>query len=227
MPQEELYSLYLQAKESSIERLNQWYDNPENFSACISSESSSNSYRVLRSTHKATNFVSGDTNFSYFQDLLISLHLSDQEVFVDLGCGIGECIAAAVLLHYKLPQYHSLFKEVIGIDLQRSKLLECRFMVECLQEKVTSLPPIRILEEDFLTVDWSHATIVYVCATCFTPSLLVSIIEKCMSLRTGSRLILLDKEITSEFHNSFQLINTITCKTSWGEGIASIYCKIV
>lgn len=226
LEEDTLYNWYIHSKQRAIEKVDRWYETGDGSKAGTSSS------KALRSIHKPTNFVSGDTNFVDFQNLLISLGLDSDEIFVDLGCGVGECVAAAAILHCRDCANITPFKQILGVDMQKSKLLECKFLIETLCEKTyehgktLQLPVIDILEEDFLQIDWSHGSIIYACATCFTPSMFEDIVKKCLLLREGSKVIFLDKEIPSEYlMKDFRPLNQIVMKTSWGQGTAYVYSR--
>ncbi len=262
--------------------------------------------RELRRRHASKNFTYGDTRFDDFQDLLVRLDLKPgEEVFVDLGCGIGECLfAAALLKEIDLSTPHndivspstpelispliqtstqiesissqrsatkSVFRKVIGVDLMFSKIEECRMTWRMIEElfsykssSVTAdscstisspaltmsesndvslrgnsslLPEVTILEEDFFEIDLSESTIIYACATCFTSDTIRHIIKAGLTMKSGSKVIILDKPldyidtessstsdlVKEEVDNGYNLLFTHECKTSWGIGVAYVY----
>eukprot|EP01031_Cornospumella_fuschlensis_P024940 gene24942-30133_t len=155
--------------------------------------------RVLKSGHAPGNFVVGDTDFIEFQRVLDRVVESQEEIFVDLGCGKGEVMASAIL--YKRNEVS--LQVVIGIELMHFQMDEyCR-------------------EEDFIESDWSHATIVYACATCFSQTMLDLLHGKFTLLKPSAKVMLLDRELEDDVF--FALLFFETVKTSWGTGTMYVY----
>lgn len=235
--------------------------------------------------------------------------------FVSLGCGAGPCVLAALLA--------GKFSCIIGIDIYKSKLEECRetltqlgILGDCcspvlstrttpngsqrrnwhetlavapavavdgvgnsigsnstivgansgddncskLQEFQSRLPVagattaavrVETIMSNFLLVDWSHADLVYTCATCYDAALLRGLVERCCELRVGARIIMVDslaltdpsfflpdgsppmtEEVKSDTTTTqpavspFELIGSRQSKGTWGECCAYIFEKI-
>lgn len=176
--------------------------------------------RALQSGHQACNFVVGDTGFTDFRELLSTVADDGDQVFVDLGCGRGEAVAAALLLQPKV------FRMVMGIELMHFKMDECKrltthilaLLIDC--EQVA--PELVLLEEDFTKADWSMATVAYACATCFSPAMMTSLEDRFALLKSGARVILLDRELVSD---AWTHMGSHSLRTSWGCGTAHVYQK--
>lgn len=186
--------------------------------------------RALTSGHAPTNFVAGDTHFLDFQDLLVSICGNERKemVFVDLGCGKGEAVAAALLLNHH--SHTNTIREVVGIDLMHFQLDECRRLCKNIDLIISQqscpafpLPKVTILEEDFTLVDWSFADIVYVCATVFSETLLTLLHQHFLKLKPGSKVMLLDREMVE---GPWKLIEERDLPTSWGQGHCFVYEKL-
>jgi hypothetical protein len=84
-----------------------------------------------------------------------------------------------------------------------------------------------ILERDFLCVPWwGPADVVFSACTVFSDDVLHSIVSKCLLLRTGSLVVLLDRPALSELNTDFVLIGSFQGLTSWGESSVYVYSKI-
>ena len=118
-----------------------------------------------RSGTEPVNFVYGEVLVSDFLEVLEKVAFQEGETFVDLGCGTGNCLAAAALFRsssiFQNPgglkiQGESVRRtKIVGIDLARSKLVECRIMLAHLntlidQNSFPKLPDIEVLESDIL-----------------------------------------------------------------------------
>jgi SAM-dependent methyltransferase len=171
-------------------------------------------------------------------------------IFFDLGCGYGHALAAAAMFDLDKNNYCN-FSKIVGIEMMSSKILECQILMKRLNEIVKeqeniTLPEIELFEINFLTYDWSMGDIIYVCATCFTADVILQILIKVNELKSGSRFIILDKDLQQfmtdaqpeiltlpakqkctlmEVNNKLLLIDQYQCKTTWGYGTTFIYCK--
>jgi SAM-dependent methyltransferase len=164
---------------------------------------------VMKSGVEPVNFVYGEVTFQAFLEVLKKVSFLEGETFVDLGCGTGNCLAAAAL-YRSLSNAEDLNSheksqrctKIVGIDLLRSKLIECRIMLAHLsalvdQKKLPKLPEIEVLEMDFLQHGEWHTTadVVYACATCFSSKQLQLLLIELLRMKKDSSLIILDKEL--------------------------------
>ncbi len=230
VPDEKENELYSTIREHTENDTNRYYLN--------SSGNSAKSFAVLRAGLECTNFVSGDVDYFDFQRILLIAGMHDGDSFYDLGCGSGNCLLAAALLGiFKFPDQK--YSKVVGIELKNSKVVECQLMLprifEFCHDHLSKLPTIQIIEENFLSVDWSDGDVVYSCATVYSASQMQSLTEKLLLLKRGARVILLvDKQFPPDQTAScegadggFWLAHTVTdITTSWGKGVAYIYRKL-
>jgi SAM-dependent methyltransferase len=164
--------------------------------------------RQLRKRHASSNFTYGDTRFNDFQELLMKLNLqlnSRQEIFVDLGCGIGECLfAAALMISSSTNHQVPVFRKVTGVDLMYSKIEECRMTWQVIQamaiedstlSQIVPQMKVSIIEGDFFETDLSEATVVYACATCFSMETVQYIAKACRQMPSDGKVIILDKPL--------------------------------
>lgn len=201
--------------------------------------------KALKSGLKAVNFVYGEIDIHSFIHVLNKVGINDEnETYIDLGCGSGVSLIAALMMVYYNKKHNKLmkFKNVIGIDLLSMKIEECNKTVSYINSNVSDflsnkpngyyeyliqkIPEINVILHNFLQYDWKSADVVYACATCFAQDLLVQLEIKLKELKVGSRIILLDSLILQSQDNMFQLIDTYVCMTTWGRGNAYIYLKI-
>jgi SAM-dependent methyltransferase len=184
--------------------------------------------RLLRSRHHSQNFTYGDTSFEDFQLLLQALPLPTgrPQVFVDLGCGTGDCLFAAALLQRRRQLQEHVFHSVVGVDLMFSKLEQCRLTWQCLLAR-SALPAaaVEIREQDLFDTDLTAATVVYACATCFSAETVLRIQQRCADeLSVGVLVVLLDKQFDDP--HRLALLFTHCCRTSWGVGTAFVYRRL-
>jgi hypothetical protein len=222
-PPLETAKIFLRARELANIEVDEYYN------GAISKTTVSGKIPILNSGYSPGNFVYGEVSFDSFLSILERWTRSSDQTFVDCGCGAGVTLAACGLFSGS-SRHGQNFSRIIGIDLMSSKVLECRTMVRILAELdslYTKWLDIEVLESDFLSVDWSCADIVYSCATCFSDHMFSLLVAKLSSLKCGSRVLLMDKEIeySSNTPITFQLLASTPCQTTWGTGTMHIYEK--
>lgn len=196
-------------------------------------------YDLLQFVLKERAVISGGQVISTTQDLPERQSTSDhqRECFVDLGCGAGNCVAAAALCRIERDDQSAFqFYRVIGVDLLQTKISECKALIRNLQSTYPVVPLVEIVSENFLTIDWSFATVVHACATCFTDSLMLALSRKLLLLKPSALLIILDKDVKYYLGllaesepidvNAFQMQYTTICRSSWGTTVARVYRKL-
>ena len=212
-------------------------------------------FPVLSSGRKAVNFVSGDVSFHdmfiLLRDYLRLDNLSGGEararVFVDLGCGSGIALCAALASRR--------FSLVVGMDLKRTKVVECQELVRRFSDLLrqgasySDVAASKVLFGDFLlpievskgsycqseansvgndgSFEWSKdANVVYACCTCFADDVMAPLVKQCQGLRSGSFVILMDKTALDGNSDTFTLFGSCQCNTTWGDAKAYIYRKV-
>jgi len=191
------------------------------------------------------NFVSGQVFFLDFLRVLRMLpstmfkNDSKDRLFVDLGCGIGSCMSAALL--FGLPGSKGLglgsdakgdlrprFSKIKGFEMMHSKVVECRLLMnailDCAKQycSLDGTQSVDVVETNFLQADWSHANVVYACATCFDESTMRVLEEhKFPLLQSGACVIVIDKMLSPG--SSLQLLSSCQVRTTWGEASARVF----
>ena len=166
---------------------------------------------------RAVNFVRGEV---YFLDFLRVLRLAapfmtsarDAE-FVDLGCGVGSCLAAASCLS------RPTFTRLCGLDLSRTKTLECSLLLSELRVAQS----VQVLEGNFLSpqVDWwREASVVYLCATCFAQDVWVSLCSLLALVQPDCIIMCVDKELPAV---DWQLLASVQVNSTWGLANVRVY----
>ena len=100
----------------------------------------------------------------------------------------------------------AFFTQIVGIDLMRSKIVECRLLMDIIQKSISEDDEEKmktyIFEEDFLNSynssesegsGWSDADVVYACATCFADDVLIPLLDLFRNLKKGAHVILIDR----------------------------------
>jgi SAM-dependent methyltransferase len=223
-------------------------------------------FPVMKAPLKAVNFVYGETSAlgmlhvlnTYVPRLLLDVDVAPHTkglerdlCFVDLGCGNGTCIAAALL--------SGLFKRIVGVEIMRAKANECRAMSGKLLRSFdriyspadTPAPRVEVVEGNFQSYNWWEvADVVYMVTTCFTEDVVEELADRCrQGLRPGALAIFVDKAPLSRDcvpnhapvmtvssvsalvmaacdHPTFRLAGNMQARTSWGDACIFVYQKL-
>ncbi len=167
-------------------------------------------------------FLYGEAVLYSFADLLNLTEPKPNEVFYDLGSGVGKPVFMAALLHQ--------FSKSCGIELLAPLHQEA---VNCLDQFNTSpllekLYPnrafkIEFLQENILDADFSDADVIFINGTAFFGIIWQRILEKLCMLKVGTRLIVTSKCLNE---SQFQLEHHGGHLMSWGLAAVSVYKKI-
>ncbi len=187
---------------------------------------------ILKTGLKAINFVYGEVDFLSFCKVLLLVHVPPNGVFVDLGCGSGTCIAAAILAPFYYSKYCpstklNPFSRFIGIDLMKSKIDDCTRLLLEMEAIVgrAAWPEVSVIYDNFLNVDWTHADVVYTCATCFAQDQLDLLFQRFSDLKVGCYVIIMDNMALAD-SPLFSVVGSAQCVASWGHSNAYVYRRV-
>jgi len=163
----------------------------------------------------------GEIYFDTFYEMLKKIKPKKGEIFYDLGSGTGKAVFAAHLL---FP-----FSKTIGIEIIPEL---CKTSKNILEKYEKEIRP-KILEKnnkqridfilgDFFQVNFFDADIVFANSTCFSQAMIEKLENRFLSLKKGSRIIMLTKKLTNQ---SFSLVDSLLYKQSWGEATVNFYVK--
>lgn len=182
-----------------------------------SSSGELSSAAMKQSGLRAVNFVRGEV---FFIDFLRVLRLAApfmttarDDVFVDLGCGVGSCLAAASCLT------RPRFTHLCGLDLSRTKTLECSLLLSAMG--VTQA--VQVLKVDFLSGEvewWREASVVYVCATCFAEDVWEPLYPLLALVQPDCLVVCVDKELPAA---DWQLLISVQVNSTWGLANAKVF----
>jgi len=171
-------------------------------------------------------YIYGEIEFASFYSLLKSIDPKPGEVFYDLGCGSGRAILAATL-HFDL-------SKVCGIEylpglcaLANEQLKKAIALVQATHDEWTDtflqrLSRVQVIQDNFLNDDFSDGDIFLIAATCFNYSTWEALVEKLVSVKPGSRIMVATKKIK---HPQFTLIAERFELMSWGMNSVQVYLK--
>lgn len=160
----------------------------------------------------------GEIEFDSFCALLDQMNVDENDIFYDLGCGTGKPVIAAALVKQ--------CKKSVGIEL----LEDVYNLANEIKEKLEKLlkadgytpPIIEYVHGDIVEKDFSEADVVYIASTCFDQEFMAVLAKKCETLKSGTKIATLTKELISP-----ELIKTqtLTLPMTWGNTTVFIYFR--
>lgn len=163
-----------------------------------------------RLTEDEDAFIYGEIEFLPFFALLKKAKLHQDEIFYDLGSGIGKAVFTAAW-------YFDCHK-IYGIEI----LPGLHKIAESQLEKNPQLTNIQFINTNFLHYNFSDADIIFINATCLSYSTWENIVTKFNLLKSGSRVIVTTKRILLD---SFELLYQNLIPMNGSISLVSIYLK--
>jgi len=157
-------------------------------------------------------FTYGEITFDSLARILDQAGTGRGGAFYDLGSGTGKVVIAAALL--------GNFDKAIGIELLEDLFQISQEIAEKFRMLTKSSTDITFINSDFMTHDFSDATVIYIASTCFTTEFMDSLAIKLETLPPGSKVITLTKELHSE---NLTQIHKGAYPMSWGDTTVCIY----
>lgn len=174
--------------------------------------------REARIDHDAIEYTYGEIEFSSFIALLSLVNPDDNTVFYDLGSGIGKAIFACAMVFN--------VRKSCGIELLSPLSLSAVKQ----QQRLRQWPHYQqqsnalcIINADFLTVDFTDATLIFINASAFFGDMWDTIVNALKQVKTGTVIITTSKKLNA---NQFMLVKSTRVAMSWGPVIAYIHERI-
>lgn len=149
--------------------------------------------------------IYGEINYEALNKLLGYLKLGHEDVFYDLGSGVGKVIIQTLL---KTP-----VKRAVGVELSKTRHLDAKLAVK----RACAFAPdikerVRLINKDLLTVDLKPATVIYTCSTAFSQAFMNKLTKRLASFTHPYRLISL-QDLPE--HPEFELMGKLRLDMSW------------
>jgi SAM-dependent methyltransferase len=152
------------------------------------------------------NLTYGETSYFAIKQSLEFVKLTKDDVFYDLGCGIGKTVFYASCIYGA---------KAIGVDIIPDFIRNGNQVVQQLR-----LENISFIERSIFDLNLKNGTVFYVTPTCFDQENMNKLIKKFGSLPSGSRLIVLSKEIRLP---NLELLGKKKLYYSWGKAETYYY----
>lgn len=158
----------------------------------------------------------GEILYPSVNKLLSMAELSGQDVFADLGSGIGKLVTQAFLL--------SPVKEALGIEIVSELHQQAALTAQCLQEELPDFfvddRKLTFLHGSFLELSIARATVVLICSTCFDQPLLQALGE-IINATPGIRMVFSLRPISTLQRLVFK--KTVRVECSWDSALCYVY----
>ena len=150
----------------------------------------------------------GEITYESAKTLLKDLRLTKKDVFYDLGCGIGKFVVQAYL--------STPVKKSAGIELSSQRINQAKEVKEHLinSKNIKRGKKLEFYEENITKSNLKDATVVFMCATCFSEKLMNEMTEKLSNLKKGLRVLTL-KQLTE--NKKFALLKEYTLPMTWSD----------
>ena len=157
-------------------------------------------YGVRSMETSTVNTTYGELTFQGAQTLIAHLHLGSRDVFIDVGCGVGK-LAFQVAM--------STPATVIGVEVVKERFDQAQY----LRNETPDIPRDRVLfvNADATTFSLNHATVVYMCSTCFPERLIKSVVS---NAKPGTRIV-----AATPLTGPVMLLSTLTLEASWSKQV--------
>lgn len=172
-----------------------------------------NPYLIAKEARKNDpddSLIYGEIDICALLDLLDYIKPTEKDVFYDLGSGAGKTLMAT--------QMRYPYLKVCGIERLQG-------LHDLAEEIGQSHPPPHplFINDDFLNVDFSEATILLINATAFSPATWEPMLAKLAQLKSGTKVIVTSKTLPPPgFIARFGAME----KMSWGLCTTRIYEKV-
>jgi SAM-dependent methyltransferase len=147
----------------------------------------------------------GEITYEGGQQLLQNLNLTDQDVFYDLGCGIGKLVVQAF--------FETPAKKVVGMELSPTRCKHAKSVQQkVLQANPSSSRQLEFHEQDIAKCPLTDATVIFMCSTCFSDELMQKIMNNIVKLKDGTRVVTLKRLLP---HKDLVLVKELTLPMTW------------
>lgn len=147
----------------------------------------------------------GEITFDGLEALFKDLKVTKNDVFCDLGCGVGKACAQSLLT--------TPMRKSIGVELSKTRISDAQKAKQRLQKKRRLGKKEFILrEENILDADLNGVTVVYMASTCFSSELMKKVTDKLAGNKNKLRVLTL-KQLPA--HDKFVYVKTYNLPMTW------------
>lgn len=149
----------------------------------------------------------GEITYQSTRDLIQQLDLGKDDVFFDLGCGVGKVCCQVAL---------TTPARAVGIELSHTRCTLAQKTKQCLIDKkaCANNTKLEFYEQNILDAHLEPATVIFACSTCFSDQLMQALTQKFETLPKLKRVVTL-KELAPTNH--FTLSKTFHLPMTWSD----------
>ena len=151
----------------------------------------------------------GEITFESIDSLLHSFEITQKDVFVDLGCGVGKAVVYAFL--------NTPVKKAIGVELSKTRCENAQSVAEKIKKThaIKRGRDLKFCHQSMLDADLSDATIIYTCSTCFSDKLMSDLTQKLSRCKQGLKVFTLKRLPDSP---DFKYVKAFHLPMTWTSG---------
>ncbi len=174
--------------------------------------------KKARSNQDSLDYVYGEINFLSFIALLCLVNPCEDTIFYDLGSGTGKAVLACAMVFG--------VKQSIGVELftalHQAALVQ-RERLKKRPEYHARAARVRLINQNFIDVDFSNATLIFINATSFIGPVWQQLSQRLSMVKENTIVITTSKPLDT---SRFCLLYKNPIQMSWGIVQAYIYRKI-
>lgn len=172
--------------------------------------------KISRKLSDAPEYTYGEILFVPFIALLSQTNINKHTIFYDLGSGVGKAVIACSMV-FKI-------QKSCGIELFTN-------LHACANSQKTKLyaysqyksNPINFINANFLEIDFSEASLIFINATAFIGAIWDDLNKKLGKIQKNLTIISISKKINA---TNFKISKTTYVEMSWGIALAYIYTNL-
>lgn len=171
--------------------------------------------KQARASGDAFEYTYGEIEFLSFIALISLTHPDQNTVFYDLGSGTGKAVlACAMVFDMRSCCGVELFESLYDASVRQQKHLARLPGYEAKAKTIS------FIHDDFLNVDLSSATLIFINSTAFVGETWQLLNQRLVETAVGATIITISKKLTSTV---FAITRTTHINMSWG--IATVYIQ--
>ncbi|MGK0309289.1 MAG: hypothetical protein ACJAT5_000301 [Lentimonas sp.] len=146
------------------------------------------------------------------QQLLNYLQLSEEDVFYDLGSGVGK-------INIQIGMTVSI-KKCVGVELMYSRWKESSMALEeARSQNLLITKNVQFYNESFLESDITDASVIYIASTCYSSTFMDKFVRKIKTCTKPVKVVTLRD--FNRNHRGFQFIENIDLNVSWTSSVTA------
>lgn len=164
----------------------------------------------------------GEVTPEGFSKMLTDVSYKPGGIFYDLGSGTGKGVVLASMF--------GNFSKMKGIEILKELYDTSQSILKMHEEIVRPILPekkknqsLNFVNTDFLEFDFSDADFVFSHSTCFYDELMVALERRCITLKKGTKVLLVTKSFQSPY---FKLLKSDEYPMTWGNDTVNFYEKV-